>query len=122
MLTAFIVFLRDFEEIRKLKSAFARASRGDAAAVAAVVECLRPRLTRMACYYARCASENADDLLQEAWLGLLDALRELDIEIGSPEQYLIQRARWRVTATRALGSASALIALCRSPSGDTGGP
>ena len=79
-----------------MKSAFARAQRGEAAAVAVVVERLRPRLTRMASYYARCASENADDLLQEAWLGLLDALRELDIEIGSPEQYLIQRARWRL--------------------------
>jgi len=81
---------------RTLKSAFARAQRGEPAAVAAVVERLRPRLTRMAGYYARCASENADDLLQEAWLGMLDALRELDIEIGSPEQYLIQRARWRL--------------------------
>ena len=79
-----------------MKSAFARAQRGEPAAVEAVVECLRPRLTRMASYYARCASENADDLLQEAWLGMLDALRELDIEIGSPEQYLIQRARWRL--------------------------
>ena len=79
-----------------MKSAFARAQRGEPAAVAAIVEQLRPRLTRMAGYYARCASENADDLLQEAWLGMLDALRELDTEIGSPEQYLIQRARWRL--------------------------
>ena len=79
-----------------MKTQFARAQKGEPAAVAAVVEHLRPRLTRMAGHYARCASENADDLLQEAWLGLLDALRELDVEIGSPEQYLIQRARWRL--------------------------
>ena len=79
-----------------MKSAFARARLGEPAAVAAVVEHLRPRLTRMAGYYARCAEESADDLLQEAWVGLLDALRELDVRIGSPEAYLIQRARWRL--------------------------
>ena len=53
-----------------MKTQFARAQKGEPAAVAAVVAHLRPRLTRMAGYYARCASENADDLLQEAWLGL----------------------------------------------------
>ncbi len=79
-----------------MKSAFARARRGEPAAVAHIVEALRPRLTRMAGYYARCAQEDADDLLQEAWVGLLSALPELDLGIGSPEQYLIQRARWRL--------------------------
>ena len=79
-----------------MKSAFARARHGDPAAVDAVVECLRPRLTRMALFYAGRVEEDADDLLQEAWLGLLDALPALDLGIGSPEQYLIQRARWRL--------------------------
>jgi RNA polymerase sigma-70 factor (ECF subfamily) len=50
----------------------------------------------MAAYYARCSGEDADDLLQEAWVGLLDALPDLNLQIGSPEQYLIQRARWRL--------------------------
>jgi RNA polymerase sigma-70 factor (ECF subfamily) len=50
----------------------------------------------MAAYYARCSGEDADDLLQEAWVGLLEALPHLDTRIGSPEQYLIQRARWRL--------------------------
>lgn len=75
---------------------FARARDGDAAAVAAVVHALRPRLSRLALHYARATGEDPDDLLQEAWLGLLDALPALDIAIGSPEQYLIQRARWRL--------------------------
>ncbi len=79
-----------------MKSAFARARRGEPAAVAHIVEALRPRLTRMAGYYAQRAAQNADDLLQEAWVGLLSALPELDLGIGSPEQYLIQRARWRL--------------------------
>ncbi len=75
---------------------FERARSGDRSATETVVESLRPRLARMAAYYARCSGEDADDLLQEAWLGLLEALPELDLRIGSPDQYLIQRARWRL--------------------------
>ena len=74
----------------------ASARAGDPAARAAVVEDLRPRLERMAAYYARRCGEDGDDLLQEAWLGLLDALPSLDLRIGRPEQYLIQRAKWRL--------------------------
>jgi len=73
-----------------------RARRGDAAATGAVVEALRPRLERMARYYARRCGEDADDLLQEAWLGVLDAVPGLDVRIGSPEQYLVKRAKWRL--------------------------
>ncbi len=50
----------------------------------------------MAAYYARRCGEDADDLAQEAWLGLLEALPELDMTIGRPEQYLIARARWKM--------------------------
>jgi RNA polymerase sigma-70 factor (ECF subfamily) len=50
----------------------------------------------MAGYYARRCGEDADDLLQEAWVGLLEALPSLDVRIGCPRQYLIQRARWRL--------------------------
>jgi RNA polymerase sigma factor (sigma-70 family) len=50
----------------------------------------------MAAHYARQCGEDADDLLQEAWLGLLEALPELDLAIGQPEQYLIARARWKM--------------------------
>src|SRR5438093_1442555 len=69
---------------------------GYPAAIEAVVRALRPRLAKMAAYYARCTGEDEDDLLQEAWLGLLQSLPELDLTIGRPEQYLIQRARWRL--------------------------
>jgi RNA polymerase sigma-70 factor (ECF subfamily) len=75
---------------------FERAKEGDSSATRQVVEALRPRLERMAAYYARCSGEDADDLLQEAWVGLLEALPTLDLRIGSPDQYLIQRARWRL--------------------------
>ena len=50
----------------------------------------------MAAFYARRCGEDADDLLQEAWVGLLEALPNLDPRIGSPADYLIQRARWRL--------------------------
>jgi DNA-directed RNA polymerase specialized sigma24 family protein len=64
-----------------------RARHGDRWATEAVVETLRPRLERMAAYYARCSGEDPDDLLQEAWVGLLEALPVLDLTIGSPDQY-----------------------------------
>ena len=73
-----------------------RAIDGDPRAKEVLVEGLRPRIAKMAAYYARCCGEDADDLLQEAWIGLLEALPKVDLEIGSPEQYLIQCARWRL--------------------------
>jgi len=76
-----------------------RARDGDPLATKAIVETLRPRISKMAAYYGRCSGEDPDDLLQEAWVGLLEALPELDVRIGSPEQYLIARARWRLLDT-----------------------
>lgn len=75
---------------------YERARDGDRSATEDIVESLRPRLTRMAVYYARRTGEDADDLLQEAWMGALDALPGLNLNIGAPDQYLIQRARWRL--------------------------
>ena len=75
---------------------YRRAQAGEARAVTGVVETLRPRLTRLATHYARRTGENAEDLLQDAWLGLLEAIPRLDLNIGSPEQYLLQQARWRL--------------------------
>ncbi len=79
-----------------MNQCFARAKDGDPSATATLVEMLRPRMVRMAAHYARRCRENQDDLLQEAWAGLLEALPALDLRIGSPEQYLIQYARWRL--------------------------
>lgn len=74
----------------------ARARDGDIAAIEEVVKGLRPRLSRMAIYYARSCRQEADDLLSEAWKGMLEALSELNLNIGDPEQYLIKYARWRL--------------------------
>ncbi len=57
---------------------------------------LSPCLTRMAAYYARHCPEEADDLRQEAWLGVLEALPALDQRRGEAEAFLLQYARWRM--------------------------
>jgi RNA polymerase sigma-70 factor (ECF subfamily) len=77
----------------------ARAQSGDAAALTEMLEKLRPRVLKMAHFYARRCGEDADDLLQEAWLEILEELPRVDGTIGSPEQFLLQRARWRVLDT-----------------------
>jgi RNA polymerase sigma-70 factor (ECF subfamily) len=50
----------------------------------------------MARYYARCCGDDPDDLIQEAWIGILKALSVVDISIGIPEQFLIKHARWSI--------------------------
>jgi RNA polymerase sigma factor (sigma-70 family) len=76
-----------------------RASQGDRSALNEVIIRLRPRIERMAVYYGRRCGTDADDLLQEAWLGVLAALPNVDPTIGSPEQHLIKRAKWRLLDT-----------------------
>lgn len=75
---------------------FDSARRGDVCSREKLARRLRPRLAKLAQFYARCTGEDADDLLQEAWLAVWEALPELDVSIGAPEQFLIQHARWRV--------------------------
>jgi RNA polymerase sigma factor (sigma-70 family) len=78
------------------KPDIALASAGDPDAMATLVNDLRPRLTKMAAFYARNTGEDTDDLLQEAYVGLLEALARVDLTIGDPEQYLLKHARWRL--------------------------
>ncbi|MCC6728512.1 MAG: sigma-70 family RNA polymerase sigma factor [Chthonomonadales bacterium] len=72
------------------------ARRGEPRAVESVAGALRARIERMAAHYARRSAQDADDLQQEAWLGVLEALPDLDVTIGVPEGFLLQRARWRL--------------------------
>ncbi len=57
---------------------------------------LTPRLCRMARFYARYTRVEESDLLQEAYVGLIEAWQRLDESIGVPSQYLIRHARWRL--------------------------
>ena len=79
-----------------MKTLVRRAQAGDMQARQQLVASLRPRLTNMARYYARCCREDFDDLLGEAWFAVFDALDVVDVEIGQPDQYLLKRARWRM--------------------------
>jgi len=73
-----------------------RAKRGDQAARHELAIALWPRLLSMAKHYARSSGDDPDDLLGEAWCALFAALDEVDLDIGQPECFLIERARWRV--------------------------
>jgi len=69
---------------------------GDRNAVEAVVSHLHRRVATMARHYGRLTGEDPADLGQEAWLGVLEGIAQVDCSIGSPLQYLIHRARWRL--------------------------
>jgi DNA-directed RNA polymerase specialized sigma24 family protein len=60
---------------------------------------LHTRLLRMARHYASCSRLESDDLLQEAWLTVLEARRTHDAEIGPLAPFLLQRARWSMLDT-----------------------
>jgi RNA polymerase sigma factor (sigma-70 family) len=79
-----------------MKQLIARAQKGDPEARQRLVAALRPRLTSMARYYARCCHEDYDDLLGEAWFAVFDALGITNLSIGEPDQFLLKRARWRI--------------------------
>lgn len=79
-----------------LKKKFTHARNGDRNAAAYIIEKMYPRLEKMATYYSRRCRHDKDDLLQEAYLGALDALKNVDIHIGDPEQYLLKHAKWRI--------------------------
>ncbi|HZO88802.1 MAG TPA: sigma factor [Chthonomonadaceae bacterium] len=64
-----------------------------------LLESLRPRIEKMAAYFGRQSGVEEDDLRQEAWLAVLEMLPRLDRSIGTPEQHLLKRARWRILDT-----------------------
>lgn len=79
-----------------MKELIEKAQGGDWHALCDVVEKLKERIERMAEYYAAHCNEDSKDLTQEAWLGALEALKKVDINIGDPQQFLIKRAKWKM--------------------------
>jgi len=79
-----------------MKEVIRRAQQGDSEALHELVNALWPRLVSMSRYYARSCHEDDEDLFGEGWCAVLTALAETDIEIGQPEQFLLERARWRM--------------------------
>ncbi len=60
---------------------------------------IRERVERMARYFGRTCSVDSDDLVQDAWVAVLEMLPRLDESIGAPDQHLLKRARWRMLDT-----------------------
>ena len=61
-----------------------------------IVNALQTRVEKMAAYFGRICGVDSDDLRQEAWVAVLEMLPNLDHSVGSPEQHLLKRARWRI--------------------------
>jgi len=79
-----------------MRGTIERARLGDEAARGNLAIALRPRLEAMARRYAWRSGEDAGDLLGEAWCAVFDALEHIDLSVGEPVCYLLQRARWRM--------------------------
>ena len=61
-----------------------------------IVDVLSTRIEKMAAYFGRVCGVDADDLRQEAWVAVFEMAPHLDCSIGSPDQHLLKRARWRI--------------------------
>ena len=68
---------------------------GPGSARTALIERLQPRVRSLARYYAFRSANEAEDLEQEIWIGVLTALQEVDVTIGDPVAYLMKHGRWR---------------------------
>jgi len=79
-----------------MKALIAAAQTGCTRARAQLAAALKPRLVSMARYYARRGNLDYDDLLQEAWCAVFEALPQTRLHIGSPQEYLLRRARWAI--------------------------
>lgn len=79
-----------------MRELITKAKDGDTEAVDAIVNELKERIERMARHYAVCCGEDAADLGQEAWLGVLEALKHVDVQVGDPRHYLVRHAKWRL--------------------------
>jgi RNA polymerase sigma factor (sigma-70 family) len=88
----------NFEKIGDIfmNSLLLKARSGDTYAQDKLRETIRPRLESLAGYYASRTGMDANDLLQEAWVAVFEALPSLDVTIGTPVQYLLKQARWQI--------------------------
>lgn len=89
-----------------------RASDRGTLSQAQLLESLRSRIEKMAAYFGRQYRVDEEDLRQEAWLAVLEMLPRLDVTIGTPEQHLLKRARWRVLDTIRWQRRRQHLALC----------
>ncbi len=82
-----------------MQSLLERAQVGEPLAQSLLIDSLKTRIEKMAAYFGRRCGVDADDLVQEAWIAVLEMLPKLDMSVGNPEQHLLKRARWRILDT-----------------------
>jgi RNA polymerase sigma factor (sigma-70 family) len=70
-------------------------SKGNHSAKRLLVLLLKPRVRKLARYYAYHSAHEAEDLEQEIWIGVLTALQEVDVNIGDPVAFLMKHGQWR---------------------------
>lgn len=77
-----------------------QAKRGDPRAREWIVLQIEPRITSLANHYAWNTRKDKEDLLQDIWVVIFSALDDVDVSIGDPLAYLIQRAKWFILEER----------------------
>ncbi len=78
-----------------MRELIAQSHSGHDRARQALIGQLHPRVRRLARYYAYRSAHEAEDLEQEIWIGVLAALREVNVEIGDPVAFLMKHGRWK---------------------------
>ncbi len=73
-----------------------RAGNGDMQARDELIRQLMPRIERIARRYAWIDGVDQDDLKQEACIGVIEGLDRVDTRIGTPSEFLMKLARWRL--------------------------
>src|SRR5262249_20905342 len=73
-----------------------QAQRGNREALSCIQTQVQGRVRAAAAYYAFATGQDADDLQQEMWLGVLAGLRDVDPTVGDPIQYLLKRGKWKM--------------------------
>lgn len=95
----FAVYTAFLESFKFMNATYERARKGEMLAKAHVTSVLQTRIEKMAAYFGKQCGADPDDLRQEAWIAVLEMLPNLDLSVGSPEQHLLKRARWRILDT-----------------------
>lgn len=73
-----------------------RAGHGDSKARDELIRELTPRIDRIVRRYSWIDGVDADDLKQEAFIGVIEGLERVDVSIGTSSEFLLKFARWRL--------------------------
>ncbi len=94
---------------------------GDSGARRVLVERLRRSVRHYAVSLSMRTGADRNDLEQEGWVGVFEALREVDVKIGKPQFYLLKKARWRMLDYIRRRSRNDLVFMENVPERETSG-